>query len=517
MISKKMRRAVDYLNRGAMDPARFLLEDIIQHDPHNAKAHFLLCSVALAKQDLRSASRHAQNAGVVQQELNELGLEIVNLLISLGESRAARDLLAKFNHDGNDNQELFEGMAAVYQLLHMHNEALNVFKNAFRKQDFNQDQLYRYAMLLNFCGDTKSSVKILTDLVHTGFGVGRAYLEIVRTDAVDKAPDHLALLNTRLSNVMVDSEHQAALLFAKFHVLHKLHRYGDAWHALLEANSIMRKRLVYDAERERRLVAGIKKSFITLSSRNLYVSAQAGPVPIFVLGLPRSGTTLLERMLTKHCAIASAGELIDFDRQLRWVANMPGAFQLDDALVDAMARIDIGELGQRYLQQSSWHAHGKLFYVDKQPANFWFAGLIKRAIPQARIIYIRRAPLDVCFSNFKAMFGDAYVYSYDLMALATHYLLHTDLMQFWKDAVPGAILEIHYEDLVLETERTMELIFDYCCIPLEPACLDGSDNDSPVATLSSMQVRQPINTQSLAEWRPYAEHLIKLQEALGTS
>lgn len=515
MSSKKLRRAVDYLERGAVDPARHVLESIIQQEPDNAQAHYLLCGVALAKQDLRSACRHALDAAAVQHGLDELGLDIVHVLIRLGECQAARGLLAQ-NDVGHFSPVLpIARLASAYQLLHMHHDALKVITSAQAVIQLTPDQLYYSAIQMNFCGKIDESVKILAKLAGEGYGVGRAYLMLARSYDPDDYPNYLQLLGERLIATPPASEHAAAILFAQFHELHRLSRHQDAWRALRAANATMHRLLGYDAAREQRIVTNLKASFAQLARMDWSAPAQTSPVPIFIVGLPRSGTTLLERLLTNHNDVASAGELTDFGKQLRWAANRLGASLLDEPLIEATAQIDCVALGQRYMQQASWHARNKGYFVDKQPANFWLTGLIRLALPQAKIIHLRRAPLDVCFSNYKAMFGDSYEYSYDLASLAAHYSHYCDLMNYWRQALPGAFLDVDYEDLVRNTADSMQRILDYCELPLEPACLDAIRNASPVATLSSSQVRKPIHTQSIEEWQPYASELSGLRMAIG--
>lgn len=515
MSSKKLRRAIDYLERGAVDPARHVLESIIQQEPGNAQAHYLLCGVALAKQDLHSACRHALDAAAVQHGLDELGLDIVHVLIRLGECQAARGLLAQ-NDAGHFSPVLpIARLASAYQLLHMHHDALKVITSAQAFIQLTPDQLYYSAIQMNFCGQINESVKILASLANAGYGVGRAYLMLARSYDPDDYPNYLRLLGERLIAMPPASEHAAAILFAQFHELHRLRRHQDAWRTLRAANTVMHRLLGYDAAREQRIAAGLKASFAQLVRMDRPVPVQSAPVPIFIVGLPRSGTTLLERLLTNHSDVASAGELTDFGKQLRWAANRLGASLLDEPMVEAIAQIDCVALGQRYMHQTSWHARNKGYFVDKQPANFWLTGLIRLGLPQAKIIHLRRAPLDVCFSNYKAMFGDSYEYSYDLASLAAHYSLYCDLMNYWRQALPGAFLDVDYEDLVRDTAGSMRRILDYCQLPLEPACLDATRNAAPVATLSSSQVRKPIHTQSIEEWQPYASELSGLRLAIG--
>ena len=514
MSSKKLRRAIDYLEKGAVDPARHVLESVIQQEPDNAQAHYLLCGVALAKQDLRSACRHALDAAAAQHGLDELGLDIVHVLIRLGECQAARSLLGQNDTDHFNSALPIARLASAYQLLHMHHDALKVISKAQAFIQLTPDQLYYSAIQMNFCGQIAESVKILASLADTGYGVGRAYLILARSYNPDDYPDFLGLLAKRLIAMPPASEHAAAILFAQFHELHRLGRHQDAWRALCAANTIMHRLLGYDAAREQRIVTSLKTSFAELARVHRPAPVKASPVPIFIVGLPRSGTTLLERLLTNHSDVASAGELTDFGKQLRWAANRLGASLLDEPLIEAIAQIDCTALGQRYMQQASWHARNKGCFVDKQPANFWLLGLIRLALPQAKIIHLRRAPLDVCFSNYKAMFGDSYEYSYDLASLAAHYVHHCDLMNYWRRSLQGAFLDVDYEDLVRDTAGSMQRILDYCQLPLDPACLDATRNAAPVATLSSSQVRKPIHTQSIEEWQPYASELSGLRLAI---
>lgn len=238
-------------------------------------------------------------------------------------------------------------------------------------------------------------------------------------------------------------------------------------------------------------------------------------MPIFVVGMPRSGTTLLERILGNHSQVTPAGELADFSRQWRWVADRHGHKLLDPDMVKAAGDIDFAEVGRRYLWQTQWRAGGRPYYVDKLPPNFMLAGFIRRALPQAKILHMARDPMDLCFSNYRALFGDAFAYSYELDALVAHHRQYRRLMDHWRQVLPGAIHDVHYTALVQDTEATARALLDFCGLPFEAGCIDTAGNPAPVATLSSAQVRERIHTRGIREWQPYASQLATLRQAVG--
>ncbi|HEX7369673.1 MAG TPA: sulfotransferase, partial [Rhodanobacteraceae bacterium] len=241
--------------------------------------------------------------------------------------------------------------------------------------------------------------------------------------------------------------------------------------------------------------------------------AMASPQPIFIVGLPRSGTTLLERMLGGHSQVQSAGELVDFDAQLRWVADMRTLGP--DRFLARVADLDMHELGQRYLDHTHWRAQGKPFFIDKLPSNWQRIGLILAALPGARILHLVRDPLDVCFSNWRALLDASFAYSYDLPTLGAYCRMYRSVMAHWRAARSDAILDVPYADLVRNPEQTMRAVLDYCGLAWEPACAGVRGNTTPVMTPSAAQVRGGVHTRGFGQWRPYAGHLQPLIDALG--
>ncbi|MDQ6648410.1 MAG: sulfotransferase, partial [Pseudomonadota bacterium] len=167
------------------------------------------------------------------------------------------------------------------------------------------------------------------------------------------------------------------------------------------------------------------------------------------------------------------------------------------------------------LKQTQWRARGRGFYIDKLPTNVQMVAFIRKALPHAPILQMVRDPVDTCFSNFKAMFGNVSPYSYDLQALADYYRHYARLIAHWRQQLPGVMLDVSYAELVSDPERVLRQVLAHCGLPFEPGCLQPEHNASPVATPSSTQVRESIHIRGIGQWRHYAQQLEPLRKALA--
>ncbi|MEX0708764.1 MAG: sulfotransferase, partial [Woeseia sp.] len=232
------------------------------------------------------------------------------------------------------------------------------------------------------------------------------------------------------------------------------------------------------------------------------------PVPIFIVGLPRSGSTLIEQILASHSEVEGTHELSDLAkivRRFRGRRNEQFPQTLNGFNAEGWAR-----LGRDYLASTEKHRSGAPFFIDKNPNNFVFTGLLKLAIPNAKIINARRHPLDSCFGSYKQLFASGQPFTYDLTELGEYYLQYQRLMEHWHRILPGFVLDVHYEHVVADLENEVRRILDFCGLPFEESCLNFHQTRRAVKTASSEQVRRPIYASSVNAWRNYEKHLGEL-------
>ena len=244
----------------------------------------------------------------------------------------------------------------------------------------------------------------------------------------------------------------------------------------------------------------------------------AAPDPIFIVGLPRAGSTLIEQILASHSQVDGTLELPDIlslAHRLRGRKHVSEAARYPDVLAELSAD-DLSELGENYVETTRIHRQGAPFFTDKMPNNFRHLGLIHLILPNAKIIDARRAPMDCCWSGFKQLFAEGQEFTYALEDIGHYYRAYVDLMDHWERVLPaGTVLRVQHEDVLDDLEGQVRRILSYCGLPFEKACLDFHQTRRAVRTASSEQVRQPISRAGQDQWRPFAHHLGPLKKALG--
>jgi hypothetical protein len=494
------------------------LVEVLAREPRWVPAHLSLAAVLLATGRLRQAAQRTRRAAAVLDRDAAQAWKVATALIRLGETNAARACLQRPEVAACRDASLLLAIAHAHQGLGEHAQALALMERAHALGLDGADFRYFHALQLQFNGRLDDAAAQLQACVRLGPSYGRAWLSLARLrrrGLPHDEDDFLATLRARLPETAPDTEDRASLEFALYEEHERRGEQAPAWAALARANAAMRARLPYDAAAEERLFSRLKACFPNDAPASASTARAAGPQPIFVIGMPRSGTTLLETILGRHPDIAAAGELPDLPRQLRWAADCHGHALLDKALLESTPALDFAAFGERYREQTAWRAGGKRFYIDKLPPNFMLVAHIRRALPAAKVLHLVREPLALCFSNFRAMFGDAYGYSYALDSLAHHHRLYADLMAHWQATMPGFVHDVSYEALVREPEATCHALFAYLALPYDAACLDASRGSGAVATLSSAQVREPVHRRGLDDWRRYAAHLEPLRIGLG--
>ncbi|MGD9584606.1 MAG: sulfotransferase [Lysobacterales bacterium] len=328
--------------------------------------------------------------------------------------------------------------------------------------------------------------------------------------------NHVPRLQTALQRVRPGTPGEVFTGFALFSELNDLARYDEAWPVLMRACASKRQQLGYDHRQAMQLLTQIAQ--VCDADFCAAPSAPSDPealTPIFIIGMHRSGTTLLERILGGHSQISDGGESYAFTARLKWLCdhNMAGA--LDQTLLERSRDIDFAELGQGFLRTLATRSRGRRYITEKLPSNFVNVGLIARALPQAKFLHMVRDPMDTCFSNLRTPFTFVCGYSYVQREMAEYFLGYQRLMAHWHRVLPGRVFDVNYRSLVNDPASAAQKLMAYLGLPFEAASLEIERNASAVATASSAQVRGGIRRDHTSAWKPYQNYLEPMINLLG--
>ena len=298
-----------------------------------------------------------------------------------------------------------------------------------------------------------------------------------------------------------------------------LGQYSEALASLAWAKQIQARQVAYSADADAALFSSIRQLF-TREVFNVQSNGCDNPEPIFIVGMPRTGTTLVEQILSSHSQVYAAGELQNFPLQVKRMTRSPSGDVLDMETLNQSLQLDMSELGRNYIDSTRPRTGHTPHFIDKLPLNFMHLGLIKLALPNAKLVCLRRDPMDACLSNYRQLFATNskyHYYSYDLLDCGRYYIQFDRLMRHWHEVMPGAIHEVGYEALVDNPQQASRKLLAYCELPWEDQCLEFHRRKTSVATASSVQVRNTVYKSSVNRWKRYGDSMQPLYELLKSS
>jgi tetratricopeptide (TPR) repeat protein len=396
-------------------------------------------------------------------------------------------------------------------------QSLEIYANVLARHP-NQPKIWSsYGHALASAGRQEEAIAAYRRRIELEPDHGEAYWSLANLKTFRFSEAEFADMGERLKKPNLSDADRAQLHFAIAKACEDAAHYSESFEHYRLGNALRLAQEGYDADRTTRHVERSKQ---LLAAE--FFAARAGrgspaPDPIFIVGLPRAGSTLIEQILASHSSVEGTMELpniMNIVAQLRKSGKDTGAKYPE--VLAGLSPDECRGLGEQYLAETRIQRHSaKPFFIDKMPNNFLHIGLIRLALPNAKIIDARRHPMACCFSGFKQNFANGQRFTYSLMHLGRYYRDYVELMAHFDAALPGAVHRVIYEQLVEDTERVVRDLLDYCGLPFEAACLRFYDNDRPVRTASAQQVRKPIFRDGIDQWRHFEQWLAPLKESLG--
>ena len=452
----------------------------------------------------------AQRAEEVDPENLATVFQVLEYQIYSGQFRQVLQALNKIESQIGSDANAWRQLSRLYTSCGKYQEAVRCDRCAVHLYQENGDLLFNYASSLIAVGRMDEAEKCLDKLIQIAPDDYPAYMNRATIRKQTAASNHVEELQKILNQPFKHPGGEAQICYALGKEYEDLQRPEEAFEHYRRGAAARRKLLSYRVATDIQVMNRI----IELFDAQLLSGIQAdfsNPGPIFVMGLPRSGTTLVDRILASHQNIESLGEINDFALALVRTAEA-GVDKFK--VLEAAPHMDFKLLGERYQESTKGRSCVEPVLVDKTPLNYLYMGLIHLALPNARIIYVRRNAMDVCFAMYKTLFLMGYPFSYSLEDLAQYYAGFDRLMAHWSRVLPDRFLRVDYENLVAEQERVSRDILDYSGLDWDPDCLDFHTNQSASATASAAQVRQPIYRGSLNRWKLYESQLEPLRQML---
>jgi tetratricopeptide (TPR) repeat protein len=439
-------------------------------------------------------------------------IEAKALLLKLAENNLASKMI------GTD---IIDKTALLLSNLDLHDDALKQYKLAVSIEPKNAALHYNLATALRFLGKTEQAIEALDVCLTLNPLDFEAQGMRSSLKKQSSKHNHIDELKNVLGNEILPSEGKINICYALAKECDDINDTEQSFIFLKQGASQRRQQMSYNVDVDIEIIAAIKATY----KQNIFnkgLSGDESAEPIFILGLPRTGTTLVERILSSHSDVFAAGELDNFGREMMKLSgNAKPTDKNNDLknlsrsnLVSQSSMIDFAELGENYINSTRPLTGHTRRFIDKLPFNYLYAGLIHLALPNAKIINMTRHPMAACYAIYKQLFRDAYPFSYDFKDLAQYYIAYHQLMEHWKSVMPNMIYELSYENVVADIEGESKKLLHFCDLSWQEQCLRFYENKQASTTASASQVRQPIYSSSVERWRSYSEQLKPLQELL---
>jgi tetratricopeptide (TPR) repeat protein len=497
--------AVDHLNRA------------LARRPEHLDSHFTLGNVFFALGRDGDAARCYLRVLQINPRHPETHNNLANVLLRQGHAERAIAYYRTAVEIKPDYADAYGNMGNAFLELNRLEESIEQNKRALKIKPARFGSYNNLGVAHQALGQFEEATWAFERALELSPNEGPIHLNLANMEKF--APDDRRLPGLRrlLNNVdSLDDEKRIAAHFAMGKALADLKEYEEAFAHLTKANALKRKSFDYDEPQRLAMHENVREKFSPELFQRHAESGDRSWSPIFIVGMPRSGTTLMEQVLASHSKVFGAGELETFKELIGECAKTQGVPPAYPDLVTSLSSERITELGQLYTTRVRALAPDAPHIVDKMPLNFVFAGLIHLALPNARIVHIRRDPLDTCVSCFSLLFTGSQPFAYDLGELGRYYRGYETVMEHWHKVLPpGVLMDVQYEDLVADLEGVSRGVLAHCGLDWEDACRDFHDTKRTVRTASLMQVREPLYKRAVGSWRRYQKHLGPLFEALG--
>jgi len=505
----KLRPAAVALYSGRPAEAEALLAPILTADAGNGAAQALMGETLTRLGRPEEAGAALERALELNPADDEIRLRLARSLSLQGRSAEALPHLERLLAAEPTNPGYRSLLATVVGQTGDFDRSVAIYEELLEAHARNATTWSHYGHALRIVGrgeDAAAAFRRATTLDPT---LTDAYLGLANLKVTPFTGEEVAAMRELKDRPDLPADDRERLAFALGEALEDAGDFAGAFKSYAEGAASVRAQLGYDPE----AFAALVQRSIAVFDETFFAKragiGSAAPEPIFIVGLPRSGSTLLEQILASHSAIEATFEL----NLIGLTAWQMGGYPESAAELSAEAARSLGET---FLHETQpLRKLGKPFFIDKMPSNFQFASLIQLILPNAKIIDMRRHPMAACFSSFKQKFADGAAFSYGLTDLGLFYRGYLALMAHYDRVLPGKVHRVIYEDLVADTEREIRCVLDYLGLAFDPACLEFHETQRPIRTVSSAQVRRPMYREALEHWRNFEPWLGPLKEALG--
>lgn len=485
-------------------------KQLLRQDRNSAEGHFLLGLASRAARLLPEAARRFQAALSADSNRYDAAVELADVYLALQQHPQSFRLLEDYRERLNNSPRYLDLAATTYTHLGMPEKAWPLHQRANELQPNVQKLQANMAACAIQVGRIAEAKTLYQALLDRNPNHQRNHFQL---SGLSKASDlkHVEQMKTLLEANQLPPEQNIFLYYAIAKELEDLEQWDEAFDYYKLAGDTVSKIANYDPAVDEKLIDTVisvcSKEWIEAAVTRSSTPRPTG-TPIFIVGLPRTGTTLVERIVSSHSRVESVGETHFMEMVIQREGSIRPENSISPAIIEAAARVDSDRIATAYLNEVQHRLGGNDFFIEKYPENVLFAGLIARAFPDGRIVHLQRDPMDACFALYKQSY---FRFAYTLDALGRYYIAYDRLVRHWRDVLGARLIEIRYEELVGHQERETRFLLDNLGLDFEQACLEFDRNPTASATASSVQVRQKIHSGSIGKWRRFEKQLQPLR------